>query len=71
MRRHMRRPTRTTRSRRSHDTSGVLSSAFWVFFVFLVSAPREYHYLEGVIFVLFFRYRLFIMANYENVSVFF
>ena len=38
--------------------------------MFLVSAPREYHYIDGVILVSFFRNRLFIMANHEQVSAF-
>ncbi len=41
------------------------------FLVFLVSAPREYHYIDGVMFVSIFRILLFIIANHETVSVFF
>ena len=71
MRRQVLRPTRTTRSRKSHDTNGALSREILPFFVFLVSAPREYHYIDGVILVSFVRILLFIIANHENVSVFF
>ena len=67
----VRRPTKAKGSRKLQELDGEIGSRILPFFVFLVSAPREYHYIDGVIFVSFFRILLFIIANHETVGVLF
>ena len=53
MRRRVRRATRTMRSRKLQELDGEIVRGKSLFFVFLVSALREYCYFDGVNFFVF------------------